>query len=83
MIVKQANKSGSNIFLVHSGLVVCRNPDCHYNLKFNNKTTVINDTKKSDDRKSLQLIIGPIIGALCGITILLMIFIFVMYKRYA
>ena len=82
VIAKQANKSGSPLFLVHSGLVVCSNPDCDYNVRFNNKTTVFNNTKKSDDKRSLQLIIGPIAGVLCGITILLMILICVMYRRY-
>ena len=84
-MVKQVNKSGSTAFLMQSGLVICLNPDCKIHgttlSVFNNTNTT---TENYADKSSLPLIVGPTVGILCSITILLLIIVckWVIYRRY-
>ena len=87
VVAKQVNNSDSAVFLMQSGLVICLNPDCK--IQFNNETTLFNNTntttENSDDKNSLPQIVGPTVGVLCGITVLLIMVIlicsWVLYRR--
>ena len=71
-----------------AGLAICLNPDCK--LMFDNTSTRVIDNAstnvdETNDENSIPLIIGLVVGALCGITILLLIiitFTWVVYKKY-
>ena len=82
VIERKINESGSSIFYMHSGLAICVNPDCQLKDGVNNTSTT---TEKSFDENSVSQIVGPVVGVLCGITVLLLIIItltWVINKRY-
>ena len=83
MIAQHISQSGSSIFQIQPGLVICLDLDCRLEIEntTNNPSITVDEP---NDKNTVTVFVGSIGGVLCSITILLLTTVtltWVLYKR--